>query len=589
MKIVCESCSAKYSIADEKVAGRVFKIRCKKCGAAIVVRGDQVDGGASGDAEEASTRVADYGGDAVWHIVIEGEQQGPYAPSQLGEMLSAGTIGWDAFVWREGFDDWKAAQDIEELVQAIMGGGGQQGAEMGADPFAATQHAASAEPDDGGFAAPPAARQADAGADLFAQTDTASPFGAGGGDEDDDVVASSPSPRVSADQALTGARNENSVLFSLSNLQALATGPGGGGGASSSSSSSSSLGSPSVSASPKPGMAAGEGSGLIDIRALASATGVSPGSSGPITSASNDKVDDLLSIGGAGIGGLGSSLGAPVLIPEKKEESNKGVIIAAIAAVAVAAIAASAIAAVLIMNSDDGETPVAAAGTVTPGQTVAAVPGATPPVGAAGQPADPAPVEPSAAAEPTAQAVGAAPPPPEAAPSEGGGETRERDRGRDRPRSTGGGGGGGGESRAAAPANDPPARRSGGGGGDIDDLLNQALEGGGGGGGRRQAATPAPSRGGGGGGGSGPQTPSRSDIMSAMGGVQGAVRACGNGAHGNATVRVSFAGSSGRATGAEVNSALPGPVKSCIAAAVRRARVPPFQQSSFSVNYPFSL
>ena len=95
MKIVCESCSAKYSIADEKVAGRVFKIRCKKCGAAIVVRGDQVDGGASGDAEEASTRVHDYGGDAVWHIVIDGEQQGPYAPSQLGEMLSAGTIGWD--------------------------------------------------------------------------------------------------------------------------------------------------------------------------------------------------------------------------------------------------------------------------------------------------------------------------------------------------------------------------------------------------------------------------------------------------------------------------------------------------------------
>ena len=31
MKIVCDSCSAKYSIADEKVAGKVFKIRCKKC------------------------------------------------------------------------------------------------------------------------------------------------------------------------------------------------------------------------------------------------------------------------------------------------------------------------------------------------------------------------------------------------------------------------------------------------------------------------------------------------------------------------------------------------------------------------------
>jgi len=27
MKIVCDSCGAKYSIADEKVAGKVFKLR----------------------------------------------------------------------------------------------------------------------------------------------------------------------------------------------------------------------------------------------------------------------------------------------------------------------------------------------------------------------------------------------------------------------------------------------------------------------------------------------------------------------------------------------------------------------------------
>ena len=39
MKIVCEACQAKYSIADEKVRGKVFKIRCKKCSHVIVVRG----------------------------------------------------------------------------------------------------------------------------------------------------------------------------------------------------------------------------------------------------------------------------------------------------------------------------------------------------------------------------------------------------------------------------------------------------------------------------------------------------------------------------------------------------------------------
>ena len=40
MKIVCDSCGAKYSIADEKVAGKIFKIRCKKCSSVLEVRGD---------------------------------------------------------------------------------------------------------------------------------------------------------------------------------------------------------------------------------------------------------------------------------------------------------------------------------------------------------------------------------------------------------------------------------------------------------------------------------------------------------------------------------------------------------------------
>ena len=44
MKIVCDSCGTKYSIADEKVRGKVFKIRCKKCSHIIVVRGGETGG-----------------------------------------------------------------------------------------------------------------------------------------------------------------------------------------------------------------------------------------------------------------------------------------------------------------------------------------------------------------------------------------------------------------------------------------------------------------------------------------------------------------------------------------------------------------
>ena len=59
MKITCEACSAKYSVADAKVRGRAFKIRCKRCGAAIVVRGERL-------AESAA-----------WHVMVSGAEQGP--------------------------------------------------------------------------------------------------------------------------------------------------------------------------------------------------------------------------------------------------------------------------------------------------------------------------------------------------------------------------------------------------------------------------------------------------------------------------------------------------------------------------------
>ena len=39
MKISCQSCGAKYNIADEKVRGKIVKIACKKCGARIEIDG----------------------------------------------------------------------------------------------------------------------------------------------------------------------------------------------------------------------------------------------------------------------------------------------------------------------------------------------------------------------------------------------------------------------------------------------------------------------------------------------------------------------------------------------------------------------
>jgi hypothetical protein len=75
-----------------------------------------------------------------------------------------------------------------------------------------------------------------------------------------------------------------------------------------------------------------------------------------------------------------------------------------------------------------------------------------------------------------------------------------------------------------------------------------------------------------------------------MGGVSGAVSACGNGEHGTATVAISVAGSTGRVASATVGGQFAGtPVGSCIARAVRGASFPRFSRATFAFNYPFRI
>jgi len=38
MRFLCEQCKAKYQIADEKVAGKTVRMKCRKCGHLIEVK-----------------------------------------------------------------------------------------------------------------------------------------------------------------------------------------------------------------------------------------------------------------------------------------------------------------------------------------------------------------------------------------------------------------------------------------------------------------------------------------------------------------------------------------------------------------------
>ena len=149
VKFACESCQTKYTIPDEKVRGKVLKIRCKKCGAVITVK-EEVAAIPEPEAPplEERTRVADIGLleklrqaeeaksggtqqsapayqepaaqeplPVEWYVMINGEQVGPLSPDDLGAKIASNEVSDRSHVWRDGMAEWKRASEVDELAQ----------------------------------------------------------------------------------------------------------------------------------------------------------------------------------------------------------------------------------------------------------------------------------------------------------------------------------------------------------------------------------------------------------------------------------------------------------------------------------------
>src|SRR5438552_2168851 len=140
MKIICDSCGTKYSISDDKVRGKVFKIRCKKCSHIIVVRGGEgaaaesapsSEGGFPADEPALAPRAAAAPlgtGEAVWHLVVDREQIGPLTREEVQAKFRAGEVDLETYAWREGFADWLRLGSIEDF-RDLAGDGAATGNE----------------------------------------------------------------------------------------------------------------------------------------------------------------------------------------------------------------------------------------------------------------------------------------------------------------------------------------------------------------------------------------------------------------------------------------------------------------------------
>jgi len=333
MKITCHSCGAKYTVSDEKVQGKTVKMKCRKCGATIVVGGSAQGEGAALD-DSALSHAADG-------ATPEGPPPGSYLVSvtesdqrtmtlaEVVEAYNGGVITAETYVFADGMADWQSLQDNEAIVAALNEAALVSAAVTGTNGSAGygAQPAPSAG---GGYGAPQVYQQPESARPTAARRDAGRKsqdlFGGGGGFGADSGAGMSQSSM--ATQSSPGKRDENSVLFSLNALTA-ATAPAARSSANS---------------------ATKEDSGLIDLKALSA----NAAPSGPAAAASAPMVDAI------GMFPLGAPVMAPAPMPHAgyavptappSGGSKLGLIIGGVIAVC-----AVAIVFLLVLRGDDKKT-----------------------------------------------------------------------------------------------------------------------------------------------------------------------------------------------------------------------------------------
>jgi predicted Zn finger-like uncharacterized protein len=172
MKFVCDRCQTKYSIADEKVRGKILKVRCKSCANIITVREEPGARRASAPAVPVggvpaptgsaprSTIVSPPLADPVpaarapaarppvaapaappappverratprppapapddgvsWYMALSGNRTGPFSRKQLIDQIAPLPKDADVHVWSERLGAWKPPMDVPVLANDL--------------------------------------------------------------------------------------------------------------------------------------------------------------------------------------------------------------------------------------------------------------------------------------------------------------------------------------------------------------------------------------------------------------------------------------------------------------------------------------
>ena len=121
MKFVCHRCATRYSIGDDRVRGKILKIRCKNCANVITVREGMDAEPATAAPAAASPRAKTPASkpppalEEEWYVSIDGEQSGPFSLAEAQRWVSGLAFDAELHCWSEGFDDWLPVDKVSHF------------------------------------------------------------------------------------------------------------------------------------------------------------------------------------------------------------------------------------------------------------------------------------------------------------------------------------------------------------------------------------------------------------------------------------------------------------------------------------------
>jgi predicted Zn finger-like uncharacterized protein len=139
VKFLCDRCKTRYSIGDDRVRGKILKVRCKNCANVITVRegmeappeaaapsrgrpttnapiADPKPGnGALNAAFSAQLQKPPPALEEEWYVSIDGEQSGPFSLPEAQRWVASKPFDADLHCWSEGFDDWLPVDKVSHF------------------------------------------------------------------------------------------------------------------------------------------------------------------------------------------------------------------------------------------------------------------------------------------------------------------------------------------------------------------------------------------------------------------------------------------------------------------------------------------